>query len=318
MHELFKNLGTIGLVPVIKIDDAGKAAALGNALLKGGLPVAEVTFRTDAAEEAIRRMSGECPELIVGAGTVINPELAKKAIAAGAKFIVSPGFNPATVDYCLERGVPILPGANNPSLIEEGLAKGLEVFKFFPAEASGGLAMINALAAPFGSIKFVPTGGIDAANLSDYAKNDAILAVGGSWMVKADLIAADKWDDISALCAQAVAALQGFSFAHLGLNQADAAEASATADILGKLGLPLKDGNSSIFAGSVFEVMKSPFRGTCGHIALKCNNLERALAYLGKFGFAPVMDTAKSEKTRLKFVYLDKEIGGFAVHLIRD
>jgi 2-dehydro-3-deoxyphosphogluconate aldolase/(4S)-4-hydroxy-2-oxoglutarate aldolase len=201
MHELFKTLGNIGLVPVIKIDDAGKAAALGKALLKGGLPVAEVTFRTAAAEEAIRRMSGECPGLIVGAGTVINPDLAKKAIAAGAKFIVSPGFNPATVDYCLERGVPILPGANNPSLIEEGLSKGLEVFKFFPAEASGGLAMINALAAPFGTIKFVPTGGIDAANLSEYAKNDAILAIGGSWMVKAELIGEDKWDDISALCA---------------------------------------------------------------------------------------------------------------------
>ncbi|OHE64966.1 MAG: 2-dehydro-3-deoxyphosphogluconate aldolase, partial [Treponema sp. GWC1_61_84] len=291
---------------------------LGKALLAGGIPVAEVTFRTAAAEDAIRSMKAECPGLLVGAGTVINVELAKKAIAAGAAFIVSPGFNPATVDYCLERGVPVLPGANNPSLIEAGLEKGLDVFKFFPAEASGGVAMIDALAAPFGAIKFVPTGGIDASNVGDYARRDAVLAIGGSWMVKADLVSAKKWDEISGLCAQAVAAVNGFSFGHLGVNQADEAVARETAGILASLGLPSKEGNSSIFAGSSFEIMKTPFRGTHGHLAIKCFNVERALAFLARLGYSPVEETAKTEKGHLKTIYLDKEIGGFAVHLLRD
>ncbi len=319
MNDTMKTIAAVGLVPVIKIDDPSQAAPLGKALVAGGIPVAEVTFRTAAAEEAIRIMSAECPNLLVGAGTVINPELAKKAIAAGAKFVVSPGFNPNTVDYCLEKEVPILPGANTPSLIEQGLEKGLEVFKFFPAEASGGVAMIDALAAPFGSIKFVPTGGIGANNVGDYAKRDSVLAIGGSWMVKSDLIAAGKWDEVSALCAGAVSALQGFNYAHLGINLENEAAARDLAAECAHFGFPTtKDGASSIFAGTEFELMKMPFRGAKGHLAIKCNNIERALAYLSQFGYAPVEETAKREKGRLSVIYLDKELGGFAVHLLRN
>lgn len=317
MHEILKTIAGIGLVPVIKIDDAANAVPLGKALLAGGIPVAEVTFRTAAAEDAIRAMAAECPGLLVGAGTVINPELAKKAIAAGAKFIVSPGFNPATVEYCQEKGVPILPGANNPSLIEQGLAMGLDVFKFFPAEASGGVAMIDALAAPFGAIQFVPTGGIDASNVGDYAKRDAVLAIGGSWMVKADLVAAGKWDEVTALCAAAVTAVHGFSFAHLGVNSDTEAAARETVAALGLLGFAAKEGGKSIFAGTEFEIMKLPFRGTHGHIGIKTHNVERALAYLGRFGYNGVEETAARDKGKLKIIYLDKEMGGFAVHLIK-
>ncbi|GAB1482642.1 hypothetical protein MASR2M78_14580 [Treponema sp.] len=317
MHEIMKKIQGIGLVPVIKIEDAAKAVSLGKALVAGGIPVAEVTFRTAAAEDAIRAMVTQCPDLLVGAGTVINVELAKKAIAAGAKFIVSPGFNPATIDYCLEQGVPILPGASNPSLIEAGLEKGLGVFKFFPAEASGGVAMIDALSGPFGSISFVPTGGIDASNLGDYAKRSTVLAIGGSWMVKADLIAADKWDEISALCQQALTAVNGFSFAHIGLNQASEASARETVAQLGILGFAPKEGNKSIFAASEFEVMKMPFRGSQGHLGINTYSVERALTYLERFGYKGVEETAVLEKGRLKVIYLDKEIGGFAVHLSR-
>ncbi|MCX7949823.1 MAG: bifunctional 4-hydroxy-2-oxoglutarate aldolase/2-dehydro-3-deoxy-phosphogluconate aldolase [Treponemataceae bacterium] len=317
MHELFLNIRDIGLVPVIKIDNANHAVPLGRALVAGGLPVAEVTFRTDAAEEAIRRMKAEIPELLIGAGTVINPNLAQKAVAAGARFIVSPGFNPATVDWCLEHDVPILPGVNNPSLIEQGLSRGLEVFKFFPAENSGGAPMIQALSAPFGSIQFVPTGGIDTNNIADYAKLDAVLAIGGSWMVKADLIQNEQWDTITALCREARLKLQGFSFAHLGINQSDSAEAQQTAALFAAMGFPLKEGTSSIFAGTPFEIMKTPFRGTKGHIAISCYNVERALAYLAPYGFKGVEETAKREKGRLKVIYLDKEIGDFAVHLVK-
>lgn len=318
MESMFKTISDIGLVPVIKIEDAKKAVDLGKALVRGGIPIAEVTFRTDAAEEAIRRLSAECPELILGAGTVINPALAKKAKDAGARFIVSPGFNPATVDYCLEQGLPVIPGANTPSLIEAGLEKGLNVFKFFPAEASGGMEMIKALAAPFGGIQFVPTGGINASNVGEYAKHNAVLAVGGSWMVKSDLIEAENWDAIARLCAEALLVLQGFSFAHVGINQKDAAEAGEAAKLFSAFGFNPKEGASSIFSGSEFELMKSPFRGNMGHIGFKCNNIERSLAYLSRFGFSGVEETAKIEKGRLKVIYLDKEIGGFAVHLIKN
>ncbi len=318
MTDIFKKIFEVGLVPVIKIDDASQAVALGKALLAGGIPIAEVTFRTNAAEAAIRSLTSELPDLVVGAGTVINRTLAEKAIAAGARFIVSPGFNPSTVDYCLERKVPILPGANTPTLIEAALEKGLDTFKFFPAEASGGMTMINALSGPFGNVKFVPTGGIDAGNLAGYAKSDAVLAIGGSWMVKSDLINQGRWDDISSLCREAVTAVQGFSFAHLGINQADETQAQSTAAALAAFGFPLKPGNSSIFAGPTFEVMKTPFRGQHGHIAIRCYNVERSAAYLSQFGYQTVPETAKIEKGHLKTIYLDKEIGGFAIHLVRE
>jgi len=248
---------------------------------------------------------------------VINRNLAQKALAAGAKFIVSPGFNPETVDWCMEQGIPIIPGANTPSLIEEGLSKGLEVFKFFPAENSGGASMIQALSAPFGNVRFVPTGGIDTKNIADYARLDSVLAIGGSWMVKADLIQNEQWDVIQRLCKEARLAIQGFSFAHMGINQKDENTASETANLLAAFGFILKAGSSSIFADTSFEVMKSPYRGTMGHIAITCYNLERALAYLEPFGFKSLEETAKREKGMLKVIYLDKEIGGFAVHLVK-
>ncbi len=317
MDGIDKTIFEIGLVPVIKLDDAANAVMLGKTLVASGLPVAEVTFRSSAAAESIRRMSAECAGLLVGAGTVTSPELAKTAVKAGARFIVSPGFNPATVDWCQEQGVPVYPGVNSPSMIEAGLAKGLKVLKFFPAEASGGMAMIEALAAPFDGIKFMPTGGINMSNLASYVSHPAILAVGGSWMVKADMIQSGQWDAIASLCSQAVTAVQGFSFAHIGINLPDAATAKGVAGLFEGMGFPLKDGNSSIFAGSFFEVMKQPFLGAMGHIAIKCNSIERALAYLARQGFKGKPDTAKMDNGYLKVIYLDKEIGGFAVHLTR-
>ncbi|MEM5948100.1 bifunctional 4-hydroxy-2-oxoglutarate aldolase/2-dehydro-3-deoxy-phosphogluconate aldolase [Spirochaetia bacterium 38H-sp] len=317
MNDMLQKIGKIGLVPVIKINNPSHAVPLGKALISGGIPVAEVTFRTDAAEEAIRRMREELPDLIVGAGTVISPELAKKAVAAGASFIVSPGFNQKTVEWCLENDVPVLPGINNPSLIEQGLSLGLDVFKFFPAENYGGASMLKALSAPFGSVKFVPTGGINANNLADYARLDSVLAIGGSWMVKSDLIDNEQWEQIAALCREARLKLQGFSFVHMGINQENADQARETASILSVMGFPVNEGSASIFAGSVFEVMKSPLRGANGHIAIGCFNVERALEYLAQYGFKGVQETARTENGRLKLIYLDKEVGGFALHLIR-
>lgn len=317
MNPILQTLGTIGLVPVVKIEDATKAADLAKALIDGGLPCAEVTFRTAAARDAIAAITEKYPDMLVGAGTVLTIENAEKAIAAGAKFIVSPGFNPTVVDYCISKKIPVVPGVNNPSGVEAGLEKGLEVLKFFPAEASGGVAMLDALAGPFAHVQFMPTGGIELKNLADYAKRSNVLAIGGSWMVKADLIESSDWETISRLCREAVTAIHGFSFAHVGVNQKDEAEATHTAEMFALFGFAPKFGTSSIFNDTVIEVMKSPFRGTMGHIGLKCWNIERALAYLSPFGINGVQETAKTEKGKISVIYLDKEIGGFAIHLLR-
>jgi len=317
MESILNELEGIGIVPVIKIEDASLAVPLARSLAAGGIPCAEVTFRTAAAEESIRRIAAEVPSVLLGAGTVINESLARKAIAAGARFVVAPGFNPAVVDACLEAGVPVFPGVNNPSGVEAALEKGLSCLKFFPAEASGGVAMLDALAGPFPSVSFLPTGGIGPDNLADYARRQNVLAVGGTWMVKPDAVEAGRWDEISALCREARRAMQGFRVAHVGINSPDEGAATDAAALFSIFSSPAKPGASSIFCGQAIEVMKSPFRGTHGHLAVECLNVERALAYLAPLGFKPVPETAKTGKGRITVVYLDREIAGFAVHLVR-
>lgn len=204
MNEVLEKIQEIGIVPVVVLDDAKDAAPLAKALCEGGLPCAEVTFRTAAAEESIRIMSEQFPEMLVGAGTVLTTEQVDRAVAAGAKFIVSPGMNPRIVKYCVEKGILITPGCANPSDIEQALENGLDVVKFFPAEPAGGLKMIKAMAAPYVGVKFMPTGGINQNNVRDYLAYDRILACGGSWMVKGDLVAAGEFDKIKELVAEAV------------------------------------------------------------------------------------------------------------------
>lgn len=204
MNEVLEKIQEIGIVPVVVLDDVKDAAPLAKALCEGGLPCAEVTFRTAAAEESIRIMSEQFPEMLVGAGTVLTTEQVDRAVAAGAKFIVSPGMNPRIVKYCVEKGILITPGCANPSDIEQALENGLDVVKFFPAEPAGGLKMIKAMAAPYVGVKFMPTGGINQNNVRDYLAYDRILACGGSWMVKGDLVAAGEFDKIKELAAEAV------------------------------------------------------------------------------------------------------------------
>lgn len=204
MNSVLEKIGQLKLVPVVKIEQAGDALPLGQALAAGGLPLAEITFRTDAAEEAIRILSDKLPEMLVGAGTVLTIDNARKAAAAGAKFIVAPGFNPKVVDYCLEHDIPVVPGVNSPTDIEMGLDRDLNVLKFFPAEASGGLRLLKALAEPYGGVKFMPTGGINADNVLQYLALKQVLACGGSWMVKTDFISAGRFDEITRLTQAAV------------------------------------------------------------------------------------------------------------------
>ena len=204
MNTIIEQLGRYGIVPVVVLNDAKKALPLAKALCDGGLPCAEVTFRTDAAEESIRIMSREFPDMLIGAGTVLSTEQVDRAVAAGAKFIVSPGLNPQVVTYCQEKNIPIVPGVVTPTEMEQAMELGLKIVKFFPAEPSGGLAMIKAVAAPYTMLKFMPTGGINAKNVRDYLAYDKILACGGSWMVKGSLIDEDRFDEIKAMCREAV------------------------------------------------------------------------------------------------------------------
>ena len=193
----------LGVVPVVVLENTKDALPLAKALMEGGLPCAEVTFRTEAAQESIRLMAQEYPDMLVGAGTVLTTKQVDEAIEAGAKFIVSPGLNPKVVKYCIEKGVPVTPGTANPSDVEQAIELGLEVVKFFPAEAAGGLNMIKSMAAPYTNMKFMPTGGINAKNINSYLAFPKILACGGSWMVKGDLVKAGEFDKIRELTAEA-------------------------------------------------------------------------------------------------------------------
>jgi 2-dehydro-3-deoxyphosphogluconate aldolase/(4S)-4-hydroxy-2-oxoglutarate aldolase len=204
VSTVYDEIKRLKIVPVIVIDDPANAVPLASALIEGGLPCAEVTFRTAGAADALRRMSGERPQLVLGAGTVLTTAQAETARAAGARFIVSPGFNPAVVDYCQEHGIPVYPGICTPTEIEMALARGLTTLKFFPAEPAGGVAYLKAIAAPYGMIDFIPTGGISTANIATYLGFKKVVACGGSWMAPADWIAAGNFARIRAETAHAV------------------------------------------------------------------------------------------------------------------
>ncbi|MDR1643325.1 MAG: bifunctional 4-hydroxy-2-oxoglutarate aldolase/2-dehydro-3-deoxy-phosphogluconate aldolase [Clostridiales bacterium] len=317
MSSIFEEISDLGIVPVIAIDSADSAVPLAKAIIDGGLPCAEITFRTAAAEESIKRISEAYPEMLVGAGTVLTTEQADKAVAAGAKFIVSPGINPKVVSHCLSKGVPIIPGISTPSEAEQALELGLSIVKFFPAEAAGGLKMIKALAAPYTGLKFVPTGGVTPDNLLDYLAYDKVLACGGSWMATKDLISKGDFAKIEQLTRQAVVLSLGFSLKHVGLNFDSEETASQAGDEFKKLfGFDKKVGNSSIFASEGFELMKKNGRGLHGHIAIQTNSVKRAMAYLKRQGATFNESTlVLLPNGKPEFVYLNEEIGGFALHL---
>jgi 2-dehydro-3-deoxyphosphogluconate aldolase/(4S)-4-hydroxy-2-oxoglutarate aldolase len=319
MNDVLVEISKMGLVPVVKLDNAADAEPLAKALCEGGLPCAEVTFRTDAAEEAIKIMTSKYPKMLVGAGTVLTTEQVDRAVNAGAKFIVSPGLNPKIVKYCIDKGIPVTPGTSNPSDIEQAIELGLEVVKFFPAEAAGGLNMIKSMAAPYVNMKFMPTGGINAKNMISYLDFPKIIACGGSWMVSDAMISAGEFDKIKDLTREAVNLMLGFELRHIGINASNETEADNVATSFEKLfGFTKNAGNSSIFAGTAIEVMKQPFLGANGHIAIQTNYIERAVYHLEMQGFTFNMDTAKYDKNgKLMTVYFKDEVGGFAIHLLQ-
>lgn len=314
----YDRLEAAPVIPVVVIEDAKDAVPTAKALLAGGIDVMEITLRTAAAVEAINAVHRSVPEMLVGAGTVLNIEQAEKAEEAGSSFVVSPGLDADLVEWCVERGITVVPGCVTPSEIMEAMKLGINVVKFFPANVYGGLNAMKALAAPFGNIKFIPTGGVNCQNIGDYSAAPYICTVGGSWVCsKADISSGD-FDRITALCAEAVKSSLGFELAHIGVNTDEEEPAKKIAGVLeDAFNFKLKEGSSSIFAGAGIEVMKSSYLGEKGHIAIKTNNIKRAMCFLEKKGFSFKQETAKYKGDRLIAVYLSDEFGGFAVHLLQ-
>ena len=315
---VLERMNNAGVVPVVVLEDAADAVPTAKALAAGGLDVVEITFRTDAAADSIRAVAAECPDILVGAGTVCNLDQAKYAVECGAKFIVSPGYDEETVAWCVENDIAVTPGCVTPTEIMAALKHDLKVVKFFPANVYGGLNAMKALNGPFPKLKFIPTGGVNAANLADFAAAPFIWAVGGSWVCAKKDIADHNFEKITKLAKEAHEIALGFELAHIGINTDDRDASMEVCSAFAKaFGFATKPGNSSNFAGDSVEVMNSMYLGDNGHIAVRVNNIPRAAAELAKRGFELDESTAKYKGDKMTAVYLKDSFGGFAVHLLQ-
>ena len=311
-------MGLAGLVPVVVLENQGDALPAAKALIEGGLPVMEITMRTKAAIECIRTVKNSFPDILLGAGTVRSMEQASEAVAAGAQFVVTPGFDELVVKWCIDNKIAVTPGCVTPTEIEMADKYGLDVLKFFPANVYGGIDALKALNGPYRNKKFIPTGGVDLVNLKDFADKDYVFAVGASFLCSSSAIASKEYGKITATVKQAIGTLLGFELAHVGINTVDEKAASETVAVFDRaFGLGIKEGSSSDFAGSIIEAVKGNGAGSRGHIAIRTNNIARAVYYLGRRGFSVDMSSAKQKNGRTIAVYLEKEISGFAIHLLQ-
>lgn len=314
-----QRLNRTGILPVITVKDPADAVPLAKALVAGGLSNGEFTFRTDAAEAAIKAVSKEVPEMLLGAGTVMTIEQVDRAIDAGAKFIVAPGINPEIVKHCQSKEIPVFPGIATASEMDLAVRLGLSVVKFFPAEANGGITAIKALSAPFPSMRFVPTGGVNAKNLNDYLAFPRIFSCGGSWMVDQKLIDQKDFDGIRRMTKQAVDTMLDFRFAHLGVNCEDPKAAEQTARFFcDTFAFDFDEhGDVSIFCGRPLEIMKHNGKGVSGHIGFSTISVERAIFHLEARGYRFDNQTTRINKDGERtFIYFADEIAGFAIHLV--
>ena len=319
MNHILEKVYQIGIVPVIAFNSVDEALPLCKALADGGLPAAEVTFRTACAEECIRKIHDEMPEMLLGAGTVLTTDQADRAIAAGASFIVAPGFDPNVTKHVLDKGCLMMPGTASSGEMQQAMNMGCEVVKYFPAEANGGVAMLKNIGAALKTAKWMCTGGVNAKNVNDYLGYDQIIAVGGTWMCKSDVIKAGQWDKITAMCQEAVDVMLGLELAHIGINSENEEEALATANMLASLlSKKVAVGNSSVFVGNKeFEIMKKPGRGKNGHIAIACNNVDRAIYHLTRRGVKFDLSSMVNKNGKNIACYLADEVAGFAIHLVQ-
>ena len=316
-ENIFDKIGSYGIVPLVTLDDANDAVPLARALVAGGIPVAEVTFRTAAGGESIKRMAKEVPEIMVGAGTVHDIDHAKETVDNGGKFIITPGFNREVVEWCVKNNVPVCPGTVVPSDIEEALNYGLLLVKFFPAEVYGGINTLKALAGPFAMMKFVPTGGVGLNNLQEYLSLPNVAAVGGSFVPPSKLVKAKDWDGVAAECRRIMNLVLDFTVGHVGINAGTADNAAAVSEALAKMfDVSCRDAGSAYFVGDLAEVMKVPFIGTNGHICVDTRDMPRALALMERKGIkVDEANSFKDDKGNYIAAYLQGEVGGFAIHL---
>lgn len=311
-------IGKYGVLPVINITEKETAIPLVDSLTAGGLPLIEVTLRSESSLESIKAIKKARPGMLVGAGTVLTTENVDAAIDAGANFIVSPGYDPELVRYCNKLGVAMTPGCSTASEIQDAVKNGVEIVKFFPAEQSGGLKTIKLLSGPFPGVKFLPTGGITLDNLGGYLSCDKVIACGGSFMANSAMIAAGDFDGITKNCERAVRESLGFRLAHIGINGKSREDSLGTAKLIASLfGFPIRECSASVFAGEIAECMDSP-RGTNGHISISTRSLVRAMEYLSAKGVEFDTETFKYDKAgNVTCAYFREEIAGFAWHIVK-
>ncbi len=314
-----EKIRSIGILPVINIKKEEWAEPLANTLIRSGIPAIEIVLRNEKALSILEGMKKNHPDMTVGAGTVLSVEQAEAAVAAGADFLVSPGYSQAIVDFCNERGVLYVPGCTSASDIQAAYSSGLRTVKFFPAEQLGGIKTIKQLAAPFAGMRFIPTNGMTLDNIASYLCEDCIAACGGSYMAPAAALEAEDFEKIESLCKKAVLNSLGFSLAHVGVNCEGDDDALRTAQAFcSAFLLPVIGKGKSVFAGAAVECMKHNGRGEKGHIGFRTLSVDRAVAYLQKQSFEFLPETAGYDANgSLKYIYLKDEIAGFALHLVK-
>lgn len=314
-------LSCYGLIPVVVIEDEDRAIPLSKAMERASLPVMEITLRTPEGMGAIKRIAKDDPAFLVGAGTVLTLDNAKEAIDSGAKFIVSPGFNEEIVSYCINLGTPVIPGCVTPQEIDRALKFGLTTLKFFPASVYGGVKGCAALNAPYKSsgVKFIPTGGVNLTNLSDYANKNFIFAIGGGWLTPEKMIQSEDWSGIEKIVKDSIYTLLGFEFGHVGLNmESEEKSRELSSFFASSFGWNTKEEEKALFTGMIETSKGGGKHGECGHIGILTNSVERAMFYLEMKGIEFNKESIKyNEDGTIKRVYLKNEYGGFAFHVSR-
>lgn len=318
-EEILQKVYEGGVLPVIAINDVETAVPLAKACKEAGLTAIEITFRTECAAQALKAIKTAYPEMLLGAGTVLTPETVDEAIACGVDFIVTPGFNPDVVKYTVSKNFPIVPGVSCASQIEQAMALGLDTVKFFPAEQAGGVPALKAFAGPYKKLKFIPTGGMTIDNFTTYTALDNVVAIGGSFMIKKDHIAAKDVEAMKADITAVVDRMINLKLSHIGMNLGNEEEALKVANLLQTLlHMPYNNGNSSIFVGKKeFELMKVEGRGSKGHIGIAVSDIDRGIHYLEARGLEFNKDSLVVKENKKIAIYFKDEIGGFAFHLMK-
>lgn len=307
-----------GIVPVVTIQNVEDANPLAAALIAGGLDIVEVTFRSNVAYEAIKEIHKMYPQMIILAGTILTIEQVNQAVEAGAQVLVSPGFNRKIVEYCLNKGIQIIPGCSSPSDLEQAIECGLKIVKFFPAEANGGIDAIKAISAPYGSLQFMPTGGVNEQNLMNYLSFDKVIACGGTFMCTTEMIQNKEWERITNQTKLAIRNMLNFEFAHLGVNLIEEELVNSVNQFKSLLHTEtIRETSKSTFVDFV-EIMHDENFGRCGHLGISTLDIDRAIYYLSKQKFSFNFESIKyDEKMKKKFVYLNEEVSGFKIHLLK-